>query len=170
MVVIELARSIYKQLEDLDWFACCGSPDLPKLSFSVARVLDPEVAADSMSSAVWADAKTHAQGELTGYLARRDYQIYGTHWNKLAKETQSLDETIGASVERSLLVHRLKVEWAPLILTDIGRAALELAFRKRFRLTPVFFEQLLDVYLAGRLPCGWQGDIDRWPEGRLMVH
>lgn len=31
----------------------------------------------------------------------------------------------------------------------------------------VFYENVLKIYLAGQLPCGWDG---KYPEGRIMVY
>lgn len=55
------------------------------------------------------------------------------------------------------------------ILLDVNLAAMELTYRRDFRKAPIFFERLLLVYEVGRLPCGWDGDLDSWPRGRLIV-
>ena len=56
------------------------------------------------------------------------------------------------------------------ILGSLNCAALEKSFRQKFPKAPVFFEQLIEVYEAGRLPCGWEGNVDDWPHGSLVVH
>jgi hypothetical protein len=57
-----------------------------------------------------------------------------------------------------------------LILLELNLAAMEVSYRRKFRKAPAFFERLLDIYEAGHLPCGWEGDLDHWPEGSLLVH
>ena len=56
------------------------------------------------------------------------------------------------------------------VMVNVNRAALEISYRKKFKKTPIFFERLLQVYEAGRLPCGWDGSLEEWPKGRLLVH
>ena len=56
------------------------------------------------------------------------------------------------------------------MLVELNLAALEVTYRRKFANTPTFFEGLLEVYEAGRLPCGWEGDLENWPQGRLIVH
>ena len=55
------------------------------------------------------------------------------------------------------------------ILVDVNRAALEIAYRKKFPWVPVFFENLLKVYQAGRFPCGWTGSLLDWPAGNVII-
>jgi hypothetical protein len=73
------------------------------------------------------------------------------------------------------LGHRLEAKaWEQCISYPIllcaNLAALEIAARGRFREAPVFFERLLQVYEAGRLPCGWESNLEDWPEGTLVVY
>jgi hypothetical protein len=56
------------------------------------------------------------------------------------------------------------------IIVNTNRAALEITFRRKFPKAPMFFERLLQVYEVGRLPCGWEGKLEQWPSGRLVIH
>ncbi len=49
-------------------------------------------------------------------------------------------------------------------------AVMELTYRQRFPKAPAFFEKLVRVYEAGRLPCGWDGSLEEWPNGCLLIH
>jgi hypothetical protein len=53
---------------------------------------------------------------------------------------------------------------------NVNRACLEMTYRQHFRKAPIFFEHLLQVYESGHVPCGWEGNLDEWPGGRLLVH
>ncbi|GEM_PF-3271140 len=81
---------------------------------------------------------------------------------------------VSASIGKRMTELRAAKEWDQCLLAKLlvnaSRAALEITYRRRFHKAPVFFERLLEVYEAGRLPCGWDGDLDNWPEGKLMVH
>ena len=56
------------------------------------------------------------------------------------------------------------------IIVNTNRAAMEIRFRQKFNKAPIFFERMLQVYEAGRLPCGWDGQLEDWPKGRLIIH
>jgi hypothetical protein len=79
-----------------------------------------------------------------------------------------------ASIGRPMADRFAAKAWAQCIsawiLGHVSLAALELTYRQTFPGVPIFFERLMRIYEAGRLPCGWDGSLDRWPEGRLMVH
>lgn len=169
-MTIELDVEVYQRIQLFPWFAHCGEPGVVDMGVATQPILDIATAMSSLQSILWCDAKTHAQGELTAYLAGQDYAAYGEHWNTLAKQSEAFDESLAIQVTDALVTHGLEKDVAPLILVDVGRAALEISFRRKFRKAPVFFEQLLKVYEAGRLPCGWDGEIDDWPNGKLLVY
>lgn len=206
MKTITLDASLYSRVEQIQWLSHCGESSHPDLGgLPVQWVKDRTAALQSMFSMDWADVNTHATGQLTGYLAKADYDTYGATWNELAGQSQSLLQ--GSLVQKSVLGAIENGGWpmslantplpaitpgvrasigkqmadrfaakawtqclSALILGHVSLAALELTYRQTFRRVPIFFERLMRVYEAGRLPCGWDGDLDRWPEGRLMVH
>jgi hypothetical protein len=161
---------IYPALEKFPWLSAVGSAVLPDLGFPVTYVKTAEAAMEGFRSTTWADIKTAAQGDLTGYLAKHHYEAYGTHWNKLAKQSRALVESAArAKLEVALKSSGFPTEMLQQILPDINRAAIEIAYRERFPKSPKFFENLLQLYEAGRLPCGWQGDRCLWPKGNLIA-
>ena len=201
---IELNMEFYARAALIPWLASCGRPRRPEFGFPTEWIDDRAAAVRSMFSSQWADAGTIAQGRLTAYLAKTDYDLYGATWNSLAKRSRSnLDVAVGtrllaalragdwpasladtlrggpipsakASIGRQVAESPAAGKWEHSLLTKVvvavNRAALELAYRQKFPKAPVFFETLLRVYEAGRLPCGWGGDLERWPEGRLLVY
>jgi len=166
---MNIASDLYPALGSVRWFSALGN-QLPTFDFNVVRFVDLQAAAGGFSSDLWADAKTEAQGDLTGYLAKHHYSAYGGHWNTLAKQSRALvEKAIAANVGEALSQAGLSADMLQPILVDINRAALEVAYRRKFPKAPVFFERLLKVYEAGHLPCGWDGRMNRWPEGNLMA-
>jgi hypothetical protein len=81
---------------------------------------------------------------------------------------------VRASIGKRMVDLRLAKAWDQClmakVLVNINRAAMESTYRRKFPKAPAFFEHVLKVYEAGRLPCGWEGDLEKWPEGRLLVH
>ena len=168
---VTVDTSIHRRLERVAWFGACGDASVPRLPFECQWVSDRAAALASLKSDVWMDARTEAQGDLTGYLAKHHYNAYGGHWNDMAKQSRALlEKTVAPMIGDALASRRLAQGLLPGVLLDLNRAILEASYRQRFPKVPAFFERLLLLYEAGRLPCGWNGSLDAWPTGRLIAH
>jgi hypothetical protein len=167
---MNLAHDIYPLLEQVPWLSTIGREQPPQFTFPVTLVNAREAALTAFSSNLWADAKTEAQGNLTGYLAKHYYNSYGGQWNNLAKQSRALvEKAANVRLAAALAGNALPADMLQPILVDLNRAALEIAYRRKFPRVPVFFENLLRVYEAGRLPCGWHGSMTAWPNGNVIV-
>jgi hypothetical protein len=167
---MEPDNEIYMKMNEIKWFVRCGMKPPNDLPFQLQQVTDVNIAIENALDPNWQDAGTAAQGELTGYLARTDYDVYGTSWNRLGDiiEEQIQKETM-PKVNEAL--SRMAAEnLSNVVLLDLNRIALHSAYKKRFKKVPDFYERLLKVYESGHLPCGWIGDLDLWPEGKLIVY
>ena len=168
---MNLPFDIYPDLERVPWFSGIERANLSTFDFPVVRAADRSSAEASYWSAEWEEIKTEAQGNLTGYLAKNHYESYGGYWNKLAKQSRELIETaVSARLAAAIRDARFPVaSMLQPIVVDINRAALEISYRHRFPKAPAFFENLLKVYQAGHLPCGWIGETCQLPSGTLVV-
>lgn len=166
---MELNSEVFVDLSAIAWFGRCGT-ELPNdLPFRVQRVPDISAAITSALGSSWQDARTEAQGDLTGYLAEHHYDAYD-YWNQLSRMSRDrIQKEIMPSVNEVLRDMRAQ-SLSDSVLLDLTRIALWFAYSKRFRRVPDFFETLLVVYEHGHLPCGWSGDLAQWPEGRLIVY
>ena len=68
------------------------------------------------------------------------------------------------------LMKYMQIDFLQPILVDLNRAALEIAYRNKYPKVPIFFEHLLRLYEAGRLPCGWNGSMADWPAGNVIAY
>lgn len=167
---MNLAHDIYPHLGAISWLTTVGQEPRPQFEFSVTYAETRDSALSAFNSNLWVDAKTEAQGDLTGYLAKHHNNAYGGHWNNIAKQSRALVEAaIKAKLVAALNEQAFPPEMIQSILVDVNRAALEIAYRKKFPKVPLFFERLLRVYEAGRLPCGWNGSMSDWPAGNVIV-
>ncbi|MFZ2639818.1 MAG: hypothetical protein WA117_02440 [Verrucomicrobiia bacterium] len=167
---MNLIQDIYLHLKTMPWLATTGQEPRPHFEFYATYAETRDGALSAFNSSLWADAKTEAQGDLTGYLAKHHYGAYGGHWSNLAKQSRALVEAaIKVELVNTLNLRGLPPEMIEPILVDVNRAALEIAYRKKFPKAPAFFERLLSVYEAGRLPCGWNGSMRDWPAGNVVV-
>ena len=167
---MKLAQDIYPALERVPWLSTMGQEPYPQFEFLVTYVPSLEAASGSLHSETWADARTEAQGDLTGYLSKHHYDSYGGHWNNLAKQSSALvEKSVSMQLAAALRQVGLPAEMHQVILVDVNRAALEISYRRRFPSVPFFFERLLRLYEAGRLPCGWNGSLSEWPVGNVIA-
>jgi hypothetical protein len=167
---MQLDRSIITELQGVPWLQCCGS-DLPDEVVGVQKVIDESHALSSFASDDWADVKTEAQGDLTGYLSKYHYSDYGGYWNNLVKEATKLIEGVALEQLRAALQRRgWSDDFCKPIIVDLIRAVVEVSYRAKFRKAPAFFGTVLAIYKSGHLPCGWSGTISRWPEGSIIAY
>jgi hypothetical protein len=168
---VELAIDVFGALENIDWLSAIGTPHADV--FEVPTVTAPSLnaALSGIISDEWADVRTEAKGELTGYLAKRHYEHYGGSWNNLARMSRQLiEQSVTVRLKSSLPGSLLTPDLLKSIIYDLVLASLEISFRRRFLKAPVFFERLLEVYRTGHLPCGWSGDYILAKSGSLIVY
>ena len=89
---------------------------------------------------------------------------------KYGKDTSRYDMGIFKFLERKLdsknAIYEDILEDIPYLLDSIFGDFSKIIFNDYLKLNNVFFENILQVYLAGGWPCGWEGE---YPEGRLVV-
>lgn len=167
---MELDLDVYQKMRAVNWFSQCGLEPSNELPFQFQRATDVDAAIASACASGWRDAGTAAQGELTRYLAKTDYGVYGTNWNRLARDSRErMEKEVMPGVREALAGIAAEV-LSDVVLLDLNRIAIRSAFSKQFRRIPDFYQGLLVVYENGHLPCGWIGNLDLWPNGELVVY
>lgn len=167
---MQLDRSIITEIQNIPWLQSCGS-DLPQELVGVQKALDEKQALSLFTSNDWADARTEAQGDLTGYLSKYHYNAYGGYWNNLAKEAAKLIEAAALEpLQSALHRHGWPDEMTQPMIVDLTRALVECSYRAKFSKAPVFFGTVLDLYKTGHMPCGWSGKMSRWPDGSIIAY
>lgn len=159
---------IHAKFPTLEWFSRCGV-ESDDFLFPVKRVATVAEAIAHAQSDLWADAKTEAQGDLTGYLAKNHYNDYGD-WNRLGDAIEKRIQNEVMPKVNDALGRISAGELSDAVLLDLNRIALQSAYAKRFRRVPDFFQKLFAIYERGHLPCGWSGDLQAWPEGQFIVY
>lgn len=165
-----LNRSKITELRSIVWFQNCGR-ELPSELFGIQKAVDESQALNLLVSSNWADARTEAQGDLTGYLSKHHNNAYGGYWNNLVKEAAKLIECVALeSIHSALQRQGWPDEFSKPIIVDLTRAVLEISYREKFRKAPAFFETVFVIYKAGYLPCGWSTEISQWPDGAIIAY
>lgn len=164
---MKLDPNFYDEIGTIQWFVNCGN--CVNLPTHPLRAQSSEEALSFLGSPLWADVRTEAQGDLTGYLAKHHYTSYGGYWNNLAKESRArLEKDLMPKLISSLAAVGLP-DITKDVMLDVNRAALEVSYAHRFPKIPRFFSRLLDVYRNGHLPCGWTEDMEKWPAGDIIA-
>lgn len=164
---MKLDSKFYEDINSISWFVHCGSTETNHVHQRCVQ--SREEALSLLYSPLWADVRTEAQGDLTGYLAKHHYTSYGGYWNNLAKESRArLEKELMPKLLPALTAAGLP-DITKDVMLDINRAALEASYAHRFPKSPRFFSRLLEVYKNGHLPCGWTEDMKKWPAGDIIA-
>ncbi len=165
--MITLNPQMFQRIRAIEWFAHCGDPlDLP-LDMEVVRAVSWKDAIKHERRQVWELATLHARNALTMHLAFNHKDAYNDLWNPLVMEAKAF---IAGEVTPKIEAVRLRLGQPDDLIASVQwnllGAFMEDAYVACHPPTD-FFLQLLRVYEAGHLPCGWKGG--EWPDGRLVV-
>jgi hypothetical protein len=148
------------------WFAHCGEARDFDLTMPIERVKTWPQAIKALKTRAWENATLEARNQLTAFLSQHHCER-SRQWNKITENLKRevvipLTEALWEPFRQShgldiVLVH--SVQW------DILAALMESAYLD-CKHTCFFFHELLTVYEAGHLPCGWVG---KWPNGNLLI-
>lgn len=156
-----------QSLHEVAWFSRCGQELPHNLPLGAVRVTTLKKAARQWGSNQWEDTTLEARNLLTDFLSMRasgDYQ----NWNEITRQAKV--EVVQPLAEKYwqpfMQQQGLDVNFLHCVQWDILALCMEHAYRQQHGL-PQFFLELLKVYAAGHMPCGWEGG--KYPKGRLLV-
>lgn len=105
------------------------------------------------------------QGNLTGYLHMNHRTEYNEYWNK---EVGIIKEKYLPAIVDKIGIKLKEKKYSPEIMNDIRYNLIIIMmadFYSEFY-TSYFYTNILEIYLSGHVPCGWQG---KYPSGKLIV-
>ena len=170
---IELFRSIRKfkqadltqRLSEISWLQNIGSQPELECSFSCQFETTWKQAARSLIAVERSNTFLEAQNQLTTWLHQYHQEEY-SNWNQHVDEHwKDVLYTIIWPKLKKLAHPALGPKQIQRICLDILGALMEntyLHLGHQF----TFHLELLDIYSAGLIPCGWSGI---WPDGDLVV-
>jgi hypothetical protein len=149
------------------WFTHVGEPLELDLTMPVERVGSWSEAAEGCRDVGWQNAQLEAVNQLTLWLHQHDRGNY-QRWNEC--NARHREEVVTPLAESILLphqrLHNLDDTFVQSVQLDILGALMENTYLSSGHRS-FFFSELLWVYEAGHLPCGWRGE---WPAGSLLVY
>jgi hypothetical protein len=157
---------VVARVKRIDWFAHCGEPREFDVSMEVNRVKTWPQAMKACKARSWHKATLEARNQLTLFLHSRHRERY-RDWNKI---TDKFKKTVIMPLSKKVWEpfrqsHGLDVELVHSIQWNILAALMENAYMGCNH-GSYFFLEILSVYEAGHLPCGWRGE---WPQDKLVV-
>lgn len=155
-------KGIMERLENVHWFANAGLKDIPDATF-VANWL---AAVASFASSQWENVQLDALNILGQNVLARSQQFYNQWNNHVIELKPVLDDLIKRKSDLIVRQENLPIEFIGNIYADLLGAAMEAEYSDI--VAPGFYTNvILDCYLKGHFPCGWEGDF---PKGRLIVY
>lgn len=159
---VQINSEFIEELNGIDWFSNCGNTIPENLGL---KVKSSEEAKKTIANLRWENIILDNQGDLTSQLSIRSCKGLGKEyqeWNKLVKEIKECYMPIWENTWNKAL---LKIELADKkVLDDVRFNILGLVMVDVYKdivpITP-FWEQLLEIYRLGYLPCGWKGRKDK---------
>ena len=162
--MVELKSEFVENVANCHWFSRCGMRD--EFSFEVDYLDEAECVEQYIASSKWENVCLEKRGDFTSYLSLNYREEYRKSWNVLVREVkEKFFPSVLDKVQCSLREKDL-----PLSCVDDIKFNLLNLFMFNFYsdyYKDEFWDNMLAIYLAGHLPCGWSG---KFPEGKFIVY
>lgn len=120
----------------------------------------------TMKKLEWENICLEERNNLTGYLAKNEPEIYNKNWNTLVKKIKAeVLPKITDDIEKQILILGLPKEILNPIKFDIVNLIMVLSYEEYYK--SAFYNEMLEIYLSGHIPCGWNG---KYTEGNIFIY
>ena len=147
-----------KFYEKIKWLENIGKEEVIYTIIPNKQILNIKDVEKHIKSDVWSDILLEAQNELSLRLANRghDDSKWNTHVRKSKKiYSEQLEQLIGRKLKvnniNDSLKNDVKSDFILLFLLDLYKDKID---------EHCFLHDILKVYEAGHLPCGWIGPVE----------
>ena len=158
-----LEKEFVETILNCQWLQKCGQID--SFGFDVEYLSKRDVE-KNINSTKWENICLDRMGDFTTYLHKNHKAEYNKYWNdevRMIKE-QYISK-ISEKVNFALTNNDLPVG----VLDDIKMNVLSIFMLEYYSeyYSSDFYNKMLEIYLAGHLPCGWIGE---YPNGKFIVY
>lgn len=155
------------RLKNIDWFSQCGKPVCLDLTVQTKQVGGWDEAISACKSLEWENVQLEAQNQLTLFLHNHDRANY-QNWNHIVAAHK--ESTVNPLTRKKLTPfqtqHGLDITLVHSVQWDVLGALMEDSYLNSGH-SAFFFLEMLLIYEAGHVPCGWHG---QWPSGTLVIY
>ena len=162
---MELNADVVQSLLTCDWLRNCGKPSEEIEGVRCLFITDKAQIEKNFKSIKWENICLDARGDVTVELCLHYREIY-KEWNSLVDK---VNELIFPKVMDSIMA-RIESLGLPSVTKDyIEMDIIHMAVIASYAdyCKSPFYEKMLLIYRAGRLPCGWGG---KYPKGTFQVY
>lgn len=163
---MELNADVVQSLLTCDWLKNCGKPPEEIEGVRCLFITDKAQIEKNFKSIKWGNICLEARNDVTFHLFRYHPNVYHKVWNSLVDKVKEelLPKVVDTISERIALLELPSIT-LDYVQFDIVNIALVLSYADYCK-SP-FYEKMLLIYRAGRLPCGWGG---KYPKGTFQVY
>lgn len=117
---------------------------------------------ESIQSYKWENICLDKKGDFSSAILlnyEEQYSLIGEECEKVQKEVLAFSKRFTAGLKKK------GIRFGGIVLSDVkfnvGTLFLVNHYSEYY-IPDVFFEQMLEIYLSGHLPCGWSGGQKKW--------
>lgn len=154
-ISMELKPDFLEKVTNCNWFENCGDQNFGK--FEVIFINDKSEIPESMHSHKWENLYLAKRGDFYTSIFlnhREQYSLMNEEFNKAKKEVLTFSKRFTAGLKKK------EIRFDGLVLRNVIGNFQILFMINHFSeyYTPdIYYEQMLEIYLSGHLPCGWSG-------------
>ncbi|EOI5727223.1 hypothetical protein ACMS09_000616 [Cronobacter malonaticus] len=157
---MKINQAAIDRLLRINWLENVGKDLHISGTVRIDNIIDFE---NSLQSEEWENTSLEARNDITGFLAKKHSNSF-LEWNKLADiaadiiENKIIPQIPIVAGNQEVLLSNIKWDLLNYFLEDAYGSYLN---------KPFFFENLINIYEKGHIPCGWDG---LWPQGNLIIY
>ena len=161
-------NDILSMINEIPWFENCGNITEITSNYNYKFVTEEEMI-KSLPSTKWINLETKEFNKLIDWFRTSSICL---DWNRSVREIKK-EEMPKFDLLVKDKIKELFANEQKLVLDsfhyDLLLIIMKLTISKRFssNAEPYFFNELLEIYKAGHLPCGWKGS---YPEGTILIY
>lgn len=161
---MEIKNEFIELIKNCNWFENCGDGFFK--GFDVVMITNKNEVVKKINSLKWENTCLEKRGDFTFFLSQNYKEQYNKFWNK---EIEDIKRRYMGGVSKKCTAALLKKDLPLDIVNDIKFNVLTLFMLNYYSeyYFSDFFDQMLQIYLSGHLPCGWSGNLK---DGKFIVY
>ncbi|MCR8859840.1 MULTISPECIES: hypothetical protein [Bacillus] len=163
---MELNTFVVEAVLSNNWLKHCGTESNFPQGIGYTYLSQKKIMIKTMKKLEWENICLEERNNLTGYLAKNEPEIYNKNWNTLVKKIKAeVLPKITDDIEKQILILGLPKEILNPIKFDIVNLIMVLSYEEYYK--SAFYNEMLEIYLSGHIPCGWNG---KYTEGNIFIY
>lgn len=161
---MKLKKEFVDAILNCQWLYRCGRVD--NFEFAVQYLNSKRDVEKNINGIKWENLCIDRRGDFTTYLFKNHKLEYNKNWND---EVREIKEKYIPMISEKVSIALTNNGMMSNILNDINMNILSIFMLEYYSeyYSCDFYNKMLEIYLAGHLPCGWAGE---YPNGKFVVY